>query len=322
MVFIQCRDVAVAVAFAWACLCGIAAAQEFPARSIRIVTSEPGSGTDFVARMMASGMGTNLGRPVVVENRGGGILAVDAVLKAPADGYTMLLYGTSLWLAPFMRENAPYDPVVDFAPVTLAALSPNLLVVHPSLAVDNARELIALVKTKPGQYNYASGSTGSPTHLAAELFKSMAGVELLRIPFKGTGPAINALLGGQVHVILVSSSSVMAHVKSGKLKALGVSSAQATALAPGLPTVAASGLPGFEASSFFGVFAPGRTPPQIVAKLNAEILRVLSRGDSRERMFNAGLEYVGDTPAEFAAIIKSEMTKWGRVIKSAGIREE
>lgn len=286
------------------------------------MTSEPGSGTDFVARMLATGMGSNLGRPVVVENRGGGIVAVEAVLKAPADGHTLLLYGTSLWLAPFMRENTAYDPVADFAPVTLAALSPNLLVVHPALPVENARDLIALVKAKPGQYNYASGSTGSPTHLAAELFKNMAGIELLRIPFKGTGPAINALLGGQVHVMLVSSSSVMPHVKSGKLKALGVATLQSTALAPGLPAVAATGLPGFEASSFFGVFAPGRTSSQIIAKLNTEMLRVLSRSDSRERLFNSGLEYVGNAPVEFAAIIKLEMTKWGKLIKIAGIREE
>ena len=151
-----------------------------------------------------------------------------------------------------------------------------------------------LFRSKPGQYNYASGSSGSPTHLAAELFKNMAGVDLVRIPFKGTGPAINALLGGQVHVMLVSSSSVMPHVKSGRLRALAVSSAQPTALAPGLPTLTASGLPGFEAYSFFGVFAPGRTPPAIVARLNAEILRVLNRADSRERLFNSGLEYVGN----------------------------
>ena len=313
---------ALALALAAACACGVAAAQAFPAHAIRIVTSEPGSGTDFVARLMATGVGINIGKPVVVENRGGGILAVDAVLKSPADGYTLLLYGTSLWLSPFMRDNPPYDPVVDFAPVTLAAVSPNLLVVHPSLGVDSVKDLIGLLKAKPGQYNYASGSTGSPTHLAAELFKSMAGVELVRIPFKGTGPAINALLGGQVHVMIVSSSSVMPHVRAGKLKALAVSSAQPTALAPGLPTVSATGLPGFEALSYFGVFAPGRTPVAVVTKLYVEILRVLDRADSRERLFNSGLEYVGATPQEFAAIIKTDMTKWGRLIKTAGIREE
>jgi tripartite-type tricarboxylate transporter receptor subunit TctC len=305
-----------------ALLFGIAAAQEFPTRTIRIVTSEPGSGTDYIARMMATGMGANVSKPVVVENRGGGILAVDAVLKSPADGYTLLLYGTSLWLSPFMRDNPPYDPLADFAPVTLAAVSPNLMVVHPSLGVDGVRDLIALLKTKPGQYNYASGSTGSPTHLAAELFKTMAGIELVRIPFKGTGPAINALLGGQVQVMFVSSSSVMPHIRSGKLKALGVCTAQPTALAPGMPTVSATGLPGFEASSFFGVFAPGRTPPALIARLNAEILHVLGRADTRERLFNSGLDYVGNTPAEFLTIIKAEMAKWGKLIKSAGIREE
>lgn len=311
-----------AVLAAFALVCNCAVAQDFPARTIRIVTSEPGSGTDVVARLMATGMSANTGKPVVVENRGGGILAVDTVLKSPADGYTLLLYGTSLWLSPFMRDNPPYDPVADFAPVTLAAVSPNLLAVHPSLGVDNVRDLIALLKAKPGQYNYASGSSGSPTHLAAELFKNMAGVELVRIPFKGTGPAINALLGGQVHVMLVSSSSVMPHVKSGRLRALAVSSAQPTALAPGLPTVMASGLPGFEAYSFFGVFAPGRTPPAIIARLNAEILRVLNRADSRERLFNSGLDYVGNAPPDFAVIIKSEMAKWSWLIKTAGIREE
>jgi tripartite-type tricarboxylate transporter receptor subunit TctC len=322
LIFRRCHDRVTAFALAAIFACGIAAAQDFPSRTIRLVTSEPGSGTDFVARLMATGVGANVGKPVVVENRGGGILAVDAVLKSPADGYTLLLYGTSLWLSPFMRDNPPYDPVADFAPVTLAAVSPNLLVVHPSLGVDNVRDLIALLKSKPAQYNYASGSTGSPTHLAAELFKSMAGVELLRIPFKGTGPAINALLGGQVQVMIVSSSSVMPHVRAGKLKALAVSSAQPTALAPGLPTVSATGLPNYEAMSFFGVFVPGRTPVALINRLNAEILRVLSRADARERLFNSGLEYIGNTPQEFAALIKADMAKWGRLIKAVGIREE
>lgn len=301
---------------------GGAAGQNYPAKSIRMVTSEPGSGTDFLARLLAQGIAGSLGKQVVVDNKGGGILAIDFVFRALPDGYTLLLYGTSLWLSPLMRDNLSYDPVRDFAPITLATSSPNILAVHAALPVESVKGLIALARARPGELNYGSGSTGAPTHLAAELFKTMTGVNIVRIPYKGTGPAINALIGGQVHLMFVSSSSVMLHVKSGKLRALAVTTSQPTTLAPGLPTVAATGVPGYEATSLFGVFAPAGTPAMVIDRLNGEILRVLGRTESKERLFNMGMELVGGSPAEFAATIKSDMAKWARVIKAAGIRDE
>ena len=300
---------------------GGASGQSYPYKPIRIITSEPGSGTDLMARLIAQRLTDSFGRQVIVDNRGG-TLAREVVLRAPPDGYTLLLSGTSLWLSPFMREHASYDPVRDFLPITLAASSPNVLTVHPSLPVESVRDLVALARSRPGELNYGSGSTGAPTHLAAELFKAMAGVDIVRIAYKGTGPAINALLGGQVQLMFVSTTSVAPHIKSGKLKALAVSAAQPSALAPGLPTMTATGLPGYEATSLFGMFAPAHTPAAIIGLLNREIVQVLNRTEVRERLFNSGVEPVGSSPAELAATMKSEMAKWGKLIKSAGIREE
>ena len=198
---------------------GGASGQSYPYKPIRIITSEPGSGTDLMARLIAQRLTDSFGRQVIVDNRGG-TLAREVVLRAPPDGYTLLLSGTSLWLSPFMREHASYDPVRDFLPITLAASSPNVLTVHPSLPVESVRDLVALARSRPGELNYGSGSTGAPTHLAAELFKAMAGLDIVRIAYKGTGPAINALLGGQVQLMFVSTTSVAPHVKSGTLKAL------------------------------------------------------------------------------------------------------
>ena len=300
---------------------GGASGQSYPYKPIRIITSEPGSGTDLMARLIAQRLTDSFGRQVIVDNRGG-TLAREVVLRAPPDGYTLLLSGTSLWLSPFMREHASYDPVRDFLPITLAASSPNVLTVHPSLPVESVRDLVALARSRPGELNYGSGSTGAPTHLAAELFKAMAGVDIVRIAYKGTGPAINALLGGQVQLMFVSTTSVAPHIKSGKLKALAVSAAQPSALAPGLPTMTATGLPGYEATSLFGMFAPAHTPAAIIGLLNRKIVQVLNRTEVRERLFNSGVEPVGSSPAELAATMKSEMAKWGKLIKSAGIREE
>ncbi|HKA44442.1 MAG TPA: tripartite tricarboxylate transporter substrate binding protein [Burkholderiales bacterium] len=300
---------------------GGACGQNYPHKPIRIVTSEPGSGTDLMARLIGQRLTDNFGKQVLVDNRGG-TLAREVVLKAPPDGYTLLLSGTSLWLSPFMREHAAYDPLKDFSPITLAASSPNVLTVHPSLPVESVKDLVALARSKPGELNYASGSTGAPTHLAAELFKAMAGIDIVRIPYKGTGPAINALLGGQVQVMFVSTTSVAPHVKSGKLKALAVCTAHPSVLAPGLPTVTAAGLPGYEATSLFGMFAPAGTPAALIARLNREIVQALSRTEVKERLSGAGVETIGSSPAELAATMKAEMARWGKLIKSAGIREE
>ena len=295
--------------------------QNYPGRTIRIVTSEPGGSTDFLARLIAQGISSRLGKQVIVDNRGGGMLAAEFVSRAPSDGYTLLLSGTSLWLSPFMRDTL-YDPLKSFSPITLAGNSPNVLVTHPSLPVRSLKELIALAKARPGELNYGSGSTGSPSHLAAELFKAMAGVNIVRIPYKGTGPAVNALVGGQVQLMFVSPTSVAPHVKAGRLRGLAVTAAQPSALAPGLPTVSGAGLTGYESTSSFGVLAPAYTPAAIIDRLNQEIVQVLTGAEAKERLFSAGVEPVGNSADAFAALIKSDMAKWGKLIKAAGIRDE
>jgi tripartite-type tricarboxylate transporter receptor subunit TctC len=297
------------------------AGQSYPAKPVRIVTSEPGSGIDLVARLVAQGLTDALGRQVIVENRGG-MMAGDVVLRAAPDGYTLLVSGTSLWLAPFLRESATHDPIKDFSPITLAATSPNVLAVHPSLPAESVMELIALAKARPGELNYGSGSTGAPTHLAAELFKALSGVNIVRIPYKGTGPAMNALMAGQVQLMFVSTSSVAPHVKAGRLKALAVTSARSSPLAPGLPTVASTGLPGYEAASMVAVLAPATTPKPLIDRLNREIVQLLGKAQVKERLFNSGAEAVGSSPEELAAAMKSDMAKWGKLIKAAGIREQ
>jgi tripartite-type tricarboxylate transporter receptor subunit TctC len=296
--------------------------QNYPLKTIRVVTSEPGGSTDFLARLVAQDVSSRLGKQVIVDNRGGGMLAAEVVSRAPPDGYTLLVSGTSLWLAPFMRDTVPYDPLKSFAPITLAGISPNVLVTHPSLPVQSLKELIALAKARPGELNYGSGSTGAPSHLAAELFKSMSGVNIVRVPYKGTGPAVNALVGGQVQLMFVSPTAAAPHVKSGRLRGLAVTTAQPSALAPGLPTVSAAGLSGYESTSSFGVLAPASTPARIINRLNQEIVHVLASAEAKERLFSAGVEPIGNSAEEFAALMKSDMVKWGRLIKAAGIRDE
>jgi tripartite-type tricarboxylate transporter receptor subunit TctC len=258
----------------------------------------------------------------VVDGREGGVVVSDLVAKAQPDGYTLLLNGSAMWLLPYMRDNVPYDPVRDFAPITLAVSAPNILVVHPSVAAKSVKELIAIAKAKPGELNCATGNAGTSNHLAAELFKAMTGAMIVRIPYKGAAPAITDLLGGQVQLMFASASSVTSHIKSGKLRALAVSSLQPSALAPGLATIAASGVPGYESVAIFGILAPAKTPAPIVQKLSQSIVRVLHTPDVRERFFNAGSEIVGSTPEQFGAAIKAEMSRMGKLIKDAGIRDE
>lgn len=295
--------------------------QTFPSKPIRMLSSAPGGSSDVVARMIAPGLSANLGQQVIVDNRGG-FISVDILTKAPPDGYTLLYFGSSLWLAPFLRANVPYDPVKDFSPVALAVSAPTILVVHASVAATSVKELIALAKAKPGTLNYSSGPSGSATHLAAELLKSMAGVSIVRIPYKGQGPALNALLGGEVQLTFPSAGSVMTHVKAGKIRALAITSSEPSALFPGLSALAAAGVPGYESVQMSGIFAPAKTPKPIVDRLNREIVRVLDSADVKERFASAGLEAVGGSPEQFAAKIKSEMIRMGKVIKDAGIREE
>jgi tripartite-type tricarboxylate transporter receptor subunit TctC len=301
---------------------GVVCAQTYPNKPIRMVTSAAGGSADFAARLIAQGLTGDLGQQVVVDNRGGSVsTSVAIVAKAPPDGYTLLLYASSLWIAPLLQQ-VSYDPIKDFSPITLAASSPYILVVHPTVPVTSVKELIALAKAKPGELNYGSSGLGTANHLAAELFNAMAGVSIVHVPYKGAGPALNALIGGQLQVMFPSAGSVTSHIKSGRLKALGVTSAGPSALAPGLPTVAAAGVPGYESLLMIGVFTPAGVPAAIINRLNQEIVKALRKADTKERLFNAGVEAVGGTPAQLAASVKSEMVRLGKVIKDAGIRAE
>jgi len=295
--------------------------QDFPYRPIRMVTSSVGSGNDAVARLIAAGIAGPLGQQVIIENRPSGTIPIDLVSKAEPDGYTLLLYGGTIWIMPLLQAT-PYDPIKDFAPITLVEKAPLVLVVNPSLAANSVKELIALAKAKPGALNYASAATGSSTHLAAELFKSMAGVNMVRVNYKGGAAAATDLMAGQVQLMFFSPPPVMPHVKAGKLRALAVTSREPSALAPGLPTVEASGLPGFESVTVTGIFAPAKTPAAAIKRLNQEIVRLVKTPEAREKFFNSGSEVVGSSPEELAAAGKSETAKWGKVIKEAGIRVE
>ena len=294
-------------------------AQDFPSKPVRIITSAAGGGNDFMARLIATGLSGAIGQQVVVDNRGGGALPAVAVLQAPADGYTLLLSGSSFMIGHLLEES-PFDPERDFQPVTLAGAAPNVVLVHPSLPVKTVKELIALAKARPGQLNYSSSAAGATQHLSAELFKAMAGVDIVRVPYKGAGPGLIALMGGETQVMISAASGAMPHIRSGKLKALAVTSLQPTQLAPGLPTVDASGLPGYEVISGDCVFVRVKTPPAIISRLNQEIVRVISRPEVKEKVFAAGAEVVASSPEALAANLKSEIAKWGKVIKDANIR--
>lgn len=300
---------------------GLGYGQNYPNKSIRIVTSAIGGSTDFVARLIAQGISGPLGQHVIVDNRGSGIITGQLVMQAPPDGYTLLVAGPTFWLAPFLYDGLPWDPVRNFTAITLAASSPNILVVHPSVTANSVKELIALAKSRPGQLNYASAGAGGSPHLSAELFNTMAGVNLVRVPYKGGGPALNALIAGEVQLQFATATSVTSLVKSGRLRALAVTSAQPSALVPGLPPVAAT-LPGYESTQMTGMFAPARTPATIISRLNQEVVRYLRTAEAKEKLFNSGTEAIGSLPEDFAITIKSDMARIGNVIKDAGIKAD
>ena len=306
-----------------ACISAAHAAEApYPNRPVRLVVSGVAGSSNFAARLIANGLSGIFGQQVVVDGREGGVIAAEIAARAAPDGYTLHLNGSALWLLPFMRTRVPYEPLRDFAPVTLALATPNILVVHPSLPAKSVRELVALAKAKPGDLNYASGNAGTSNHLAAELFKSMAGVNITRIPYKGGAPAISDLVGGQVQLMFGASLAVAQHVQSGRLRALAVTSAKPSALAPGLPTVAEAGVPGYASVAIFGVLAPAKTPPSLIERLNREIVKVLQTAEVKERLFNAGSEVVASSADAFGAAIKSEMTTLGKLIKDSGIRDD
>ena len=315
------RNVCVVVAASMAS--GLATAQTYPVKPLRVITAEPGGGNDFAARVIGQAIAPKLGQPWIVDNRGGagGAIAAEAAAKAPPDGYTLLVYAGNVWTIPLLRKNVRYE-VKDFAPVTWAARSPSTLVVHPSLPVRTVRDLIALAKARPGQLSYGSGGAGASTHLAAELFKSMAKVDILWVPYKGNGPAMNDLIAGQVQIMFGTAGTVTPHVSSGRVRAIAVTSAEPSVLAPGLPTIAASGLPGYESISIYGVFVPAGTPEAIVRQLNLAIVSVLNTPEVRERFLNVGMEVVGSTPEQFAVAMKADEARLRKVISEAGIRAD
>jgi len=307
------------------CGCSSAFAQSYPTKPIRmIVAYPPGGGTDIVGRMMAQKMSEDFAQTVVIDNRGGaaGSIGSEIAAKSVPDGYTILMGN----VAPnainvSLYAKLGYDPVRDFEPVSLVASTPNILVVHPTLAVKTVSDLIALAKAKPGTLNYPSAGLGSSSHLAGELLDSIAGVRMVHIPYKGGGPALTDLLGGQMQLMFATMPAAMPHVRSGKLRAVAVTSAKRSQAMPELPTIGET-LKGYEASTWYGVLAPARTPRPIVTKLHGEIVKILGVAETRDKLLLQGFEPVGGTPAEFGAYIKSEIEKWGKVVKAAGIRAE
>ena len=297
----------------------------WPTKPIRLLLGfAPGGGSDIVARLVAKSLGDRLGQNVVGDNQpgAGGNIAAELAARAVPDGYTLVLSGASFWISPLFVEKPPYDPVRDFSPITMPVSTPNILAVSPSLPVKNVKDLIALAKSRPGELNYGTPGAGSSPHLGGELFKAMAGVNIVRINYKSATTSISEVIAGQIQMTFGNAASVAPHAKSGRIKALAVTSAQPSALFPDLPTVAATGLPGYEMLSLFGIFGPPKMPEAIVEKLNREIVRVINRAEVKDLLANAGIEVVGSTPAQLATSTKAEVAKWGKVIKDAGIRSE
>ena len=295
----------------------------YPSRPIRIIVAIPaGSGSDTAARLIAEGLTRRMGRQVVVENRPGAgtIIGNDAVAKAKPDGYTLLMNGAAFTIAPAFYKKLPYDAAHDFAPITNAVVSPNLMTVHPSVPAKSVKELVALAEARPDQILYSSGGNGTNSHMATALFASMAGIRLVHVPYKGSTPGVIDLIAGQVALMTNSMSTLMPHVRAGRLRALGVAGAKRAAAAPDLPTIAeAAGLPGYESAQWTGVWAPAGTPQDIVSRLNREIVAVLAMPDVRDKLANDGSEIVASTPEEFAAMLKSEIARWRAAVKAAGI---
>jgi tripartite-type tricarboxylate transporter receptor subunit TctC len=305
----------------WLMLCNCVSAQPYPTKPIRLLTAEVGGGSDFTARLLSHRLTESLGQQIVVDNRVGGVIIGDIASKAQPDGYTLMLYSSSLWLMPYMRTHVPYR-MEQFAPVIYISASPLILVVHPSVQAKSTEELIALAKAKPGELNYASGPLGASPHLSGELFKYMTGTNIVHIPFKGVGLAVNDVIAGRVQIMFTSVGGAVPQVKAGRLRALAVTTAKPSPILPGTPTVASAGLPGFESVSTNGLFTPVKTPPAVIDKLNRETNTVLARADVREKFLSVGMELIGGTPAYFDQIIKAETERMSKVIKAANLRAE
>ena len=300
-------------------------AQTYPARPIRaIVPYAAGGGVDAVARLIAPRLGERLGQQVVIDNRPGatGNIGAELASRAAPDGYTVLIAGASIAINVSLYRKLAYDLVKDFAAVTSIAVSPNIVLVHPLLPARSIAELIALARARPGQLNYASGGSGSTLHLTAELFKSMTGVAITHVPYKGTGPALIAVISGETEVVMPPLAGTLAYVESGRLRALAVTSASRVKMLPQLPTVAEAGVPGFESGQWYGVFVPAATSPDIVIRLQTDIARVVRLPDVVEQITQQGSIATGETPEQFAAHVRQEIAKWAKVVKVSGAHPE
>jgi tripartite-type tricarboxylate transporter receptor subunit TctC len=296
---------------------GPAFTQNYPSKPIRIVTSPAGGGNDLPARLIARAISGPLGQQLIVDNRAT-VLIADIVAKAAPDGHTLLVTGSAHWIGPLL-EKTSYDPIKDFAPITLVDRAPSVLVVHPSMPLKSVKQLIALARSKPGELNFSVGGTGTSNFLGAIMFNHMAGVNIVRIPYKGTGPALAAVMSGEVHAMFGSAGGATPHVKSGRLRALAVGSAQPSALAPGLPTLAASGLPDFVSEALHALFAPAGTSQAVIARLNHEVVRYLQSPEAKDVFLKAGVETAPGSPDELTAIMRSEIARTDKVLKAAGI---
>jgi tripartite-type tricarboxylate transporter receptor subunit TctC len=308
----------------FACVALGAFAQGYPNHAIKLVVPFPAAGTtDILARAAAQKLTEALGQSVVVDNRpgAGGNIGSDLVAKSPPDGYTLLMgtVGTHA-INPSLYSKMPYDHVKDFVPIVLVAGVPNVLVVNPALPVNSVADLIKLAKEKPGSINFASSGSGTSIHLSGELFKTMAGVDMTHVPYKGSAPALTDLMGGQVQIMFDNLPSSLQQIKAGKLRAIAVTSLTRAPALPNVPTISESGLPGFEASSWFGVLAPAGTPAPVVARINTEINKWLQSADAREKLLAQGAEAAGGSPEQFAAFIRSETEKWAKVVKASGAK--
>jgi tripartite-type tricarboxylate transporter receptor subunit TctC len=300
--------------------CGVtqAHAQAYPGKPVRMVVGfGSGGGTDTLARVLSRKLPEIWSQPLVVENRPGadGSIATEIVAKSPADGYTLVMVSNAHTITPFQRKLA-YDPVKDFAPITLIGSNPNLLLLHPTLPVKSLKELIALAQARPNELAFASSGAGTSPYLAMELLKSITGMKLTHVPYKGSGPAVIDLMGGHVQLMFGAVSTTLAHLQSGRLRAIAISSPQRWPALPEIPTVSESGVPGFEASTWYGVLAPAGTPPAIVSKLHTDMVAAITAADIRKHVLDLGISTIASTPREFADVIRNDMTRWGKLIRS------
>jgi tripartite-type tricarboxylate transporter receptor subunit TctC len=315
-----------------AILCGLAGfvtvsgathAQSYPAKPVRlIVPTSPGGGTDFSARAIAPRLGEHLGQPIVVENRAGGgtLIGNELVARAAPNGYTLLMGISSLASIPHLYSKVPYDLTTDLVPISQVVTVPHLLIGHPSIPARTVKELIAFARARPGEINYSAGSSGSNPHLAMELFNHTARLKMVHVPFKGQGPALTSLLGGHTSLMMANLLSGLPHAKVGRVRAFGVSSAARASAAPDIPTIAEAGMPGFQVVQWFGVLAPAGTPREIITKIHGGVVRTLQDPTVRNHFISDGAEPVGSTPEQFAAVIRSDLHRWQKVIKEAGIK--